>query len=149
LSQPRGSCILRLAAFFLIKILRTVSSTVTVDLASFRHVLDLVKNSKSTGHFVLAPTHRSLFDFVLLSYIFFSLPELQVEIPFIVAANDFERLSVIGWFARMLGAFYIRRGIGFEDCDLLSRLRVVKEVTSGNDYVCFEVFLEGKRSRRH
>ena len=147
LSQPKGSYLLRFVAFFVIKILRVVCSTVTVDVASFRNATKHMDVSKSPAHFVLAPTHRSFFDFVLISFILFSLPELQLDIPLIIAADDFERLPLIGWVARMLGAFYVRRGVGFEDRELATRIRSVKEEASTTLPRCFEVFLEGKRSR--
>lgn len=147
-SQPKGGYLIRFMAFLFIKILRAVCSVVTVDVTSFRGVLSSIKSQQSRRVFlVLAPTHRSFFDFILLSYVFFALPELQIDIPFIVAADDFERLPVIGWLARLLQAFYVHRGRGYEDPRLTTSLTLMKERNLTTDGACLEVFLEGTRSR--
>jgi len=144
--QPRGDIILRLMAAFVTCILRRISTVVTVDLNSFREQLSAVRSMNENGpvHLVLAPTHRSFLDFILLSYLFFSVPELRVNLPFIVAADEFQFLPFIGWLARQLRAFYIQRGKGRIDTNLSSRLRSLKMNHAG---ATFEVFIEGKRSR--
>jgi glycerone phosphate O-acyltransferase len=147
-SQPRGGYLIRFVAFLFIKILRAVCSVVTVDATSFRSILSSLKSQENRRVFlVLAPTHRSFFDFILLSYVFFSLPELQIDIPFIVAADEFEQLPVIGWLARFLRAFYIQRGRGYEDTSLTTSLASMKENNMATIGASLEVFLEGKRSR--
>jgi alkyldihydroxyacetonephosphate synthase len=93
---------------------------------------------------VLAPSHRSFLDFIILSYLFFSLPELQIDLPFIVAASEFELLPVIGWIATLLRAFYVHRGRDCIDRTLPERLRKLKDRYPN---ACIEVFVEGKRSR--
>eukprot|EP00980_Cylindrotheca_fusiformis_P005022 scaffold1062_cov130-Cylindrotheca_fusiformis.AAC.28 len=148
LSQPRGSYLFRLAALVFKKILRAVSSSVTVNVLSFQNLFSAVPTAGDERCcIILAPTHRSFFDFVLLSYIFFSLPELQLDIPFIVAADEFEQLPIIGILARMLRAFYIQRGRGYLDRDLSARLGLLKDKKLSELGGCIEVFLEGKRSR--
>eukprot|EP00536_Pseudo-nitzschia_multiseries_P002156 jgi/Psemu1/182928/e_gw1.28.150.1 len=144
--QPRGDILLRLVAAFVGYLLGAISTVVTVDLNSFRNHLSAVR-SKGTSrpvHLVLAPTHRSFFDFILLSYVFFSLPELQINLPFIIAADEFQHLPVIGWLARQLQAFYIQRGKGRADANLSTKLESLKEQHGA---VTFEVFIEGRRSR--
>ena len=83
-------------------------------------------------------------DFVLLSYVFFSLPELQIDLPYIIAADEFEDLPVIGWLAQQLRAFYIQRGRGRMDINLSKKLKSLKDRHISTN---FEVFIEGRRSR--
>jgi len=144
--QPKGDILLRLVAAFVGYLLWAISTVVTVDLNSFRKHLSAVR-SKDTSkpvHLVLVPTHRSFFDFIILSYVFFSLPELQINLPFIVAADEFQHLPIIGWLARQLQAFYIQRGKGRADTKLSSKLETLK---NQHVDVSFEVFIEGRRSR--
>jgi hypothetical protein len=148
LSQPRGSYFIRLAAFIFKKVLRAVTDVVTVDVVSFRDIFSMIPTVEDeTTYIILAPTHRSFFDFLLLSYVFFALPELQLDIPFIIAADEFEQLPIIGIIAQMLRAFYIRRGRGYEDKDLATKLASLKSKKLTESGGCLEVFLEGKRSR--
>jgi glycerol-3-phosphate O-acyltransferase len=82
-----------------------------------------------------------------LSYVFFALPELQMDIPFIIAADEFEHLPLIGWVARLLRAVYIQRGKGYVDPTLTTKLACMKEKELSVVGSGLEVFLEGKRSR--
>jgi alkyldihydroxyacetonephosphate synthase len=142
--QPKGSFLMRTVAALFGMLLEKIASAVTVDVVSFRnHMRDARKRGRAVT-LVLAPTHRSFLDFVLLSFIFFSLPELQIDIPFIIASNEFERLPLIGWLASLLRAFYIQRGRGSVDRSLANRLGDLKNRHSD---AVIEVFIEGKRSR--
>ena len=148
LCQPRGSYFVRLAGFLFIKILRSVSSAVTVDVTALGSIVTSLKQRDNDGiYLILAPTHKSFFDFILLSYIFFALPELQIDIPFIAAADDFERLPLIGWVAPYLKAIYIERGRGVADTSLTESLGSLKKNQFVRAGSCLEVFLEGTRSR--
>ena len=149
LSQPRGGYWIRFVAFLFIKILRSICTVVSIDATSFRNVLSCMKRLEGENpvFLILAPTHRSFFDFVVLSYAFFAVPELQIDIPFIVAADEFEQLPVIGWLARLLRAIYIRRGRGHRDPSLTTKLASMKERKLATPGSCLEVFIEGKRSR--
>ena len=147
-TQPRGSCVVRIAGWMFRKILRASSVSVTVDAQSFAPALharsSTLKGQRS--HIVLAPNHRSFFDFFLVSYLAFALPELHIEMPFIAAADDFERLPLVGWLAARANAFFLRRGAGKADPTLkatLSRL----QADNGIRGICVEVFIEGSRSR--
>jgi alkyldihydroxyacetonephosphate synthase len=147
-SLPRGSIFTRLSALVVNKILRSVCSAVTVDLASFRATLASISGAEGEGKIlVLAPTHRSIFDFILLSYLMFVVPELHLDIPYIIAADDFKRLPFFGWFLERLRAVYIQRCFRQNDSQLLQQILNLKR-----DGLCvpgssLEVFLEGKRSR--
>ena len=147
-SLPRGGIFTRLSAFVFAKILRTVCTAVTVDLASFRATLASISCAEGEGSIlVLAPTHRSMFDFILLSYLMFVVPELHLDIPYIIAADDFKRLPFFGWLLERLRAVYIQRSCQQNDPQLLRQILDLKR-----DGLCvpgssLEVFLEGKRSR--
>jgi alkyldihydroxyacetonephosphate synthase len=144
-SQPRGDLLVRVVAALVGFLLWMISTVVTVDINSFRkHLLAVRSEKNGPVHLILVPTHRSFLDFILLSYVFFSLPELQVDLPFIIAADEFEQLPVIGWLARRLRAFYIERGKGRIDSTLSKKLKSLKGRYIG---ATFEVFIEGRRSR--
>ena len=142
LCQPKGNIVTRLAGWLLSHILRMCFQEVTVDLASFC----AAARGPETDWMILAPTHRSFFDFLLISYISFAIPEMQIEAPFIAAATDFERMPVIGWLARLLGAFYVSRGRQTRDPRLSKTIQSIKRTRSGKR-VTVEIFLEGTRSR--
>jgi 1-acyl-sn-glycerol-3-phosphate acyltransferase len=146
LTQPNGSYFIRFAGWLLVKILRATCSDITVDCVSFTSALSKLKSMGGSPRLVLAATHRSLLDFLVLSFIFFSVPELQVDIPSIAAAEEFERLPFIGWLARCMGAFFVRRGRGHADSELTTSIKSVEKHCEG-PYATFEVFLEGTRSR--
>ena len=148
LSQPQGSFFIRLTGWIFRKILRASSVDVTVDIEWFS-LTALAKSSESKGkrpHIVLAPNHRSFFDFFLISYLCFALPELHIEVPFIAAADDFERIPIVGWLAAKANAFFLKRGRGKADPSLRVILEALKE-KCGEKGVCLEVFIEGGRSR--
>jgi len=171
LTQPTGNLFIRIIAYLLIKIIRMTVSEITLDVEAFA----AVERERERGeHLVLAPTHRSLFDFMLISFVSFSLPELkvsegyidslhptsphftplhpnpltfltsilQIKLPHICAANDFQKIPVLGYFAKKAQAFFIKRGKGVVDKALGEQVRGVKEVGG-----VIEVFVEGTRSR--
>ncbi|CAB9514315.1 Alkyldihydroxyacetonephosphate synthase, peroxisomal [Seminavis robusta] len=150
LTQPNGSMAIRLAGWLFAYISGATCQSITVDLPSFeaalRMKLDAAKAARQESdemYIVLAPTHRSFLDFILLSYLTFIVPELAIDIPKIAAADDFEHLPVIGWLAQALGAFYVRRGLGRADPELRSQVTKMKQ----HETSVIEVFLEGSRSR--
>ena len=149
LTQPAGSPLIRIAGWLFSMILKATCHGLSVDLSSFelalkqRLALEKAEEKGAAVHLVLAPTHRSFFDFVILSYLVFAIPELQLSIPAIASADEFASLPVIGLLARWLGAFYIRRGRGVADPDLQATVTSKKQ----RGTAVFEVFIEGSRSR--
>ena len=146
--------------------LRLVFAAVTVDLSSFAALARAKGEGRRT---VLCPTHRSLLDFVLLSFLAFAVPEADIEVPWIVADEQFKKvrtgdeelsddvfdsasvsnvtvvafssqMPVLGRFCTGSGAVYIKRKEGLAGCE-----RAAEEVAAGDRPV--EVFLEGTRSR--
>ena len=149
LTQPRGNSFVRVAGWVFRKILRASSVDVTIDFQSFSRAAALFQLSNLEGsrpHIVLAPNHRSFFDFFLVSYLCFALPELHIDIPFIAAADDFERLPLLGWLATKANAFFVKRGRGKADPSLGETLNMLKD-NHDNDGIVVEVFVEGSRSR--
>jgi 1-acyl-sn-glycerol-3-phosphate acyltransferase len=108
---------------------------------SFCGAIEHLKERDTAVTVILAPTHRSFFDFLLVSYAFFALPELQINIPFIAAADVFEELPVLGRLAGILGAFFVKRGKRTKDPALREAIRTLPPNAS------IEVFIEGTRSR--
>jgi dTDP-4-amino-4,6-dideoxygalactose transaminase/1-acyl-sn-glycerol-3-phosphate acyltransferase/nucleoside-diphosphate-sugar epimerase/acyl-CoA-binding protein len=144
-SQPQGNVAVRFVGWLLALILPRCFSDVTVDLKSFS-AMQRVRRATGTPTIVLVPTHRSMFDFLLLSFVCFSVPELQMQMPHIAAADIFERLPFIGWLLPFLGAFFVRRGRKTLDSGLIDTVSSVKDQASNAETVV-EVFIEGTRSR--
>ena len=158
---PRGNFWIRTAGYVLTKVLRATTAAVDVDLESFSEMAKHIAaekrlrganpNGGERTHVVLAPTHRSLYDFLLLSYVCFAVPELGLDLPYICADSDFAGLPLLGRVAVGCRAFFVKRnGAGAKDPGLRTNLRAVKKSASdeGENSTCFlEVFMEGTRSR--
>lgn len=145
ITQPKGSWCVRVAGFVLAMILHWCFREVTVDIESFAAV-KRCNDDSNPPCIVLVPTHRSIFDFLLLSYVSFAIPELQLGIPNIAAAEEFSRLPIMGGILHLLGAFFLRRGRSSVDPDLANMISKIKLKSSEPDS-CIEVFIEGTRSR--
>jgi perosamine synthetase len=156
--QPRGNIVIRFVGWIVIKLLRAVTSEVTLDTGSFssitRAVTEIqhsVRNQEESlqnkTFIILAPTHRSFLDFIILSFIAFQVPELGIPIPSIAAADEFSRIPIIGLMTRLAGAFFLERGKGVADPALQAKVHSLKLKHSENNPTCIEVFLEGSRSR--
>jgi alcohol-forming fatty acyl-CoA reductase len=137
-----GSPVIRSLGVALRKALRRCTSSVTYDRTSFERALAQIP----PGHlFVLAPSHRSYFDFLLSSYLCFQHPELGLPVPKIAAAEEFSRIPLVTPILKRAGAFYVRRGVG----------KALPEVQEELDRIASEsrslmFFIEGQRSRgRH
>ena len=146
-TQPQGNIAIRLAGYVTRKLLRYSVEEVAVDLVSFAELSQFISDEEertgSRPHIVLAPTHRSFYDFLLISYLCFTLPELGISIPFICASAEFSRIPVLGFFASCAQAFFVKRDQGKLDPQLVSQVKRLKNKGSAT----FEVFIEGKRSR--
>lgn len=142
-TQPTGSIASKMSAFVLTNILRATFESVTVDVTSFCSALRAAESHPGPVRLIIAPTHRSFFDFLLVSYAIFSLPELQMPLPYIVAASDFQKLPIIGHMCKILGAVFINRGrgLGARDPSLAAAISNLPLDA------CIEVFFEGTRSR--
>ncbi|EJK66139.1 hypothetical protein THAOC_12956 [Thalassiosira oceanica] len=143
LTQPTGSLTIRFGAWVLSKIFRRTAREIGVDVASYA-VLARTLASTDAASVILAPTHRSFYDFLITSYISFALPELGVGIPHIAAASDFQHVPIIGILAAWSNAFFLRRDGKGRDTTLQQDL---SRIISRSSPAFIEVFIEGKRSR--
>jgi nucleoside-diphosphate-sugar epimerase/1-acyl-sn-glycerol-3-phosphate acyltransferase len=139
LEKPHGSWTARALGYGMRKTLRRCTESVSYDRLSFEKA---VSKAPPDCMFVLAPSHRSYFDFLLASYLCFQHPELRIPMPFIAAAEDFSRLPVVGKLLPRAGAFFVRRGVGKETPELNEELRRLASLEAS---IMF--FVEGQRSR--
>jgi 1-acyl-sn-glycerol-3-phosphate acyltransferase len=137
--QPHGRTFIRFTAWIMTKVLRRCFERLTVDLHSFEAAL---RAAPQGAPLVIVPTHRSYFDFVLWSYLFFGRPDLGIPIPYIAAATEFGRIPILGRILNWLHAFYIARGPRKENKDLARRVEAMTR-----EGKTIEFFIEGTRSR--
>lgn len=124
------------------KAMRRCSESITFDRVSFERA---IADASPDTRLILAPTHRSYLDFLLMSYLAFQHPELRIPMPHIAAAEEFGNIPVVGKILQEAGAFYIKRGLGKEAPDLNHQL---KRIAHSPASLMF--FVEGQRSRsRH
>ncbi len=138
-TKPAAPWAIRTLGIALRKTLRQCTATVTFDRPSFERA---VAAAPPDTLFVLAPSHRSYFDFLLMSYLCFQHPELGIAVPHIAAAEEFSRIPVVGKVLREARAFYIRRGVGKADPAVGEELR---RLVGARASLMF--FVEGERSR--
>lgn len=104
------------------------------------HRLEGIAEAAKRNPIVLVPSHRSYFDFLILSWLFYQ----NYLVPPHIAARENMAFGPFGFLFRRMGAFFLRRS--FED-------PLYKEVFRA--YVAFlvregftqEFFIEGGRSR--
>ena len=109
--QQPGTPLIRFTAWVVTKVTRKCFDSVTVDLPSF----EPAKRAAAEGaRLVIVPTHRSYFDFVLCSYLFFARPDLGIPIPYIAAATEFGRIPILG---RILNLGQVAGTLMFADLD--------------------------------
>jgi alcohol-forming fatty acyl-CoA reductase len=126
LTLPCGSFKNRLIGYLACKIIRATYGSSEVNFVTLFHagrtLLKLEATMKDQKHcVVLAPTHRSLMDYMLAKYIAFSMVGLGIDVPSIYA------------------------GIEFDDIMLKERLGATK--ARFDRHATLAAFLEGKPSR--
>jgi len=135
LKNIHATAVTRLMAYVLRKVFRKIFHSVTVNIPSF-------PKEDPEHSYVIIPTHRSYFDFLLCSYVLFDRDELNIKLPFIAGTEDFFKIPVINWLFRNAQCFPIRRGLGKEDIELT---QVVHNLVDNKENLKF--FVEGTRSR--
>ena len=145
-TQPRGNLLLRFGGWLLAKLFRMTTTEIEIDVASFVSLARKISSSNPTPESVIiAPTHRSYYDFLIVSYVCFVLPELGIDIPHVAAASEFSDLPLLGWIAAGMNAFFLKRGGKKRDPLLKQKLATIFNKKRKPAFV--EVFIEGKRSR--
>lgn len=139
LEKPDGNGAVRTLGIGMRKVLRKCTSQVTWDRLSFERAVD---SAAPDSIFILAPSHRSYFDFLLMAYVCFQHPELGIPMPHIAAADDFSRIPVVGNILAKAGAFYVPRGKGGEVMEVNEQLH---RLAAAQGSLMF--FVEGQRSR--
>lgn len=137
--QPHGNLWVRWASLVVTRVLRRTHDRITVDLPSFEAARAAAPEGSAL---VVVATHRSYLDFVLVSLLAFSRPDLRIPIPHVAATMEFGRIPVLGRVLTSLHAFYLKRGTGKEDPELTRRIH--QFVGEGKT---LEFFIEGTRSR--
>jgi glycerol-3-phosphate O-acyltransferase len=97
---------MKFGAWVVTKGFRRMAESITVDLASFEDAREQVPEGESI---VFVPSHRSYMDFVLVHYLTFVRPDLNLAVPHAAAASDFKRIPVIGRLFSGYHAFYVAR----------------------------------------
>ena len=143
-TQPNGNLCIRFGGWLLAKLFRMTSTEIEIDVASFTSMAKQILQ-KSPDSVIIAPTHRSYYDFLIISYICFVLPELGIDIPHIAAAFEFSNLPFLGWIAASMNAFFIKRDGKKRDFRLKQILTSIMSKKQKPSFL--EVFVEGKRSR--
>jgi 1-acyl-sn-glycerol-3-phosphate acyltransferase len=137
--QPSGNPVIRGAAYLVQKALRRAADRVTFDKAAFDEAL---ADRPEGALLVLVPSHRSFMDFVICSYLFFARSDLGIAIPHIAAAEEFQRIAVLGRLFPYAHAFYVKRGQGKADQSLTRQVHALV-----NKGCTLQFFIEGARSR--
>ncbi len=91
--------------------------------------------------FVIIPCHRSHFDYLLLSYIFY---KNNIQMPFIAAGNNLSFFPM-GYIFRKSGAFFLRRSFKGNDLYAEAFNRYIQTLLQ--EGLPLEFFIEGGRSR--
>ena len=139
LRHPDANAWVRTGIWASTKVLRRVAQAVTVDIPSFERARAAVAPGAAI---VLVPSHRSYLDFILCSYLAFTRPDLGIRVPYIAAATEFGRVPMLGRILQWMRAFYVKRGAGRENRDLIQRVNALLERGE-----VLEFFVEGERSR--
>lgn len=137
--EGNATPVIRFCAWVLTKIFDRAASRITFDLPSFEAArLALPEGSLP----VVLPSHRSYLDFLLVPFLFFARPDLELPMPHIAADEQFARVPVLGHIARAAHAFFLQRGHGRKDPALAE---AVRQLVADQQSVLF--FVEGARSR--
>jgi thioester reductase-like protein/1-acyl-sn-glycerol-3-phosphate acyltransferase len=139
IEKENGNAVVRALGLGLRQVFRKCTSGVSFDRTSFERAMAA---TSPDSLLVLAPSHRSYFDFFLTSYLCFQHPELGIPVPDIVAADIFAKIPVASPLLKRAGAFFIPRGVGREVPEVSEQLR---EVVRRKSSLMF--FAEGQRSR--
>jgi glycerol-3-phosphate O-acyltransferase len=103
--------------------------------------MERIRAAMRQGSIILAPCHKSHFDYVLLSWVFY---DHKLVIPHIVAGSNLA-MPVLAWFLRSAGAFFIKRSFAGERLHPAIFGRYLQELTRQGYPI--EFYIEGGRTR--
>jgi len=129
-----------MTGFILRKVFRNLFSNIYVDIQKIIDIFYRLQKKK-IKNIIICPNHRSYCDFLLISYIFFELKLLNINLPKIAATSDFKKIPFIGKLFQELGCFYVERGKG-RNQELNNKIQKMI-----NHHENIEIFVEGTRSR--
>ncbi|KAJ7357411.1 hypothetical protein OS493_024922 [Desmophyllum pertusum] len=130
---------IRVMALMLRKILCTLFRRVLINREGVERLRDAAKNNPV----VFVPSHRSYMDFLLVSFICFT---MDIPLPFIAAAADFMNMRVVRTLFRNSGAFFMRRSFMSDPLYWVVFTEYIQNQLQNGDQP-LEFFLEGTRSR--
>jgi alcohol-forming fatty acyl-CoA reductase len=104
MTQPQGGLMIRWMAWLAAKLFRLYYNNITIDMLSFSQISKTLKKQNGNARVIFVPNHLSCMDVILFSFLLFSLPELQINLPFMVAtsASYYEKMPLIGWMFKVL-----------------------------------------------
>ena len=103
--------------------------------------LQAIRESGRRGPVVIAPSHKSHIDYLIISYIFFR----NGMVPPHIAAGANLSFFPLGWFFRKAGAFFLRRSFKGQPVYGASFRAYVRKLLADGHWL--EFFIEGTRSR--
>lgn len=110
---------------------------------NFPYIFFQLRDAAKNNPVVFIPSHRSYMDFLLVSYICFT---MDIPLPFIAAAADFMNMRVIQTLFRNSGAFFMRRSFMSDPLYWVVFTEYIQNQLQNGDQP-LEFFLEGTRSR--
>ncbi|ETV87388.1 hypothetical protein H257_00985 [Aphanomyces astaci] len=127
--------------WLLSKLWRVLFDGVFIDMASVDAIQALVASVGPNVSLVLAPTHKSHLDYLLVSYVCFA---YGLPLPRIAAGINLN-LPLVGSYLRANGSFFIRRSYHGDGLYKEILTSYVHELLQDGSPI--EVFVEGGRSR--
>jgi glycerol-3-phosphate O-acyltransferase len=103
--------------------------------------LERIRSAMRKGSVVLVPCHKSHFDYVLISWVFY---DNKLIIPHVVAGSNLA-IPVVSWFLRSAGGFFIKRSFSEERTHPKIFARYLRELTRLG--YPLEFYIEGGRTR--
>mmetsp|Transcript_6857 Transcript_6857/g.12463 ORF Transcript_6857/g.12463 Transcript_6857/m.12463 type:complete len:1134 (-) Transcript_6857:48-3449(-) len=131
---------IRYFGWVLKKVWRHTYEKIVIDQKALKKLAKL--RASNTGPIIIAPTHRSYIDFLIVSYIFFA---HNIGVPFIAAGEDFLKITLVHRILRASGAFFIKRKLGNDLLYQTIMAEYVQKLLKDNHSL--EFFIEGTRSR--
>lgn len=129
----------RVTGWALRKFWRIIYEKVVVDQNAIQSFKKFINEAK--GPVVIAPTHRSYIDFLIVSYVFFA---YKIKVPYIAMGKIFANVGFLKNLFHMIGAFLVEKTTG-DDLQMAILTEYMQQLL--RDSQLLEFFVEGTRSR--